>query len=83
MPPTPTTSAPNMLLQFRTDLKGRGLGYLLMSRLIEVARVGGLSEIFGNVLRENEPMLKMARELGFAVTPHPDEAEVVRVSKRL
>jgi acetyltransferase len=67
----------------RTDLKGRGLGYLLMTRLIEVARVRGLSEIFGHVLRENEPMLRMARKLGFAATPHPHEAEVVRVTKRL
>jgi acetyltransferase len=67
----------------RTDMKGRGLGYLLMTRLIEVAKARGLSEIFGVVLRENEPMLKMARELGFTVAPHPDEADVVRVTKRL
>src|SRR5579872_1277692 len=30
----------------RTDMKGRGLGYLLMSRLLEIARARGLSEIF-------------------------------------
>jgi len=67
----------------RTDLKGHGLGYLLMTRLIEVAKARGLSEIFGEVLRENGPMLKMADELGFIVSPHPDEPDVVRVTKRL
>ncbi|HXP78071.1 MAG TPA: bifunctional acetate--CoA ligase family protein/GNAT family N-acetyltransferase [Stellaceae bacterium] len=67
----------------RTDIKGRGLGYLLMTRLLEIAKARGLSEIFGEVLRENGPMLKMARELGFTVAPHPDEADVMRVTKRL
>ena len=67
----------------RTDMKGRGLGYLLMTRLIEVARARGLSEIFGEVLRENDAMLKMVGELGFTAAPHPDEPDVVRVTKRL
>jgi acetyltransferase len=67
----------------RTDMKGRGLGYLLMTRLLEVAKARGLSEIFGEVLRENQPMLKMDRELGFAVMPHPTEPDVVHVTKRL
>jgi len=67
----------------RTDIKGRGLGYLLMTRLLQVARARGISEIFGEVLRENEPMLKMARKLGFTVTPHPEEPDVLRVTKRI
>ena len=67
----------------RTDIKGRGLGYLLMTRLIEIAKARGLSEIFGEVLRENGPMLKMCRELGFTVAPHPDEPDVMRVTRRL
>ncbi len=67
----------------RTDIKGRGLGYLLMTRLIDIARARGLSEIFGEVLRENGPMLKMCRELGFTVAPHPDEPDVMRVTRRI
>jgi acetyltransferase len=67
----------------RTDIKRRGLGYLLMTRLLQIAKARGLSEIFGEVLRENEPMLKMARELGFSTAPHPGEADVIRVTKRL
>ena len=35
--------------------------------------------MYGDVLRENETMLKMARELGFAVGPG-DEAGVAKVS---
>jgi acetyltransferase len=67
----------------RTDMKGRGLGYLLMSRMLAVAKARGLSEIFGEVLRENEPMLRMAREFGFEIAPHPDEVGLMQVTKRL
>jgi acetyltransferase len=53
----------------RSDWKGRGLGYLLMNRLIEIARQRGIGELVGEVLHENEPMLRMCRELGFAICP--------------
>jgi acetyltransferase len=41
----------------RSDWKSRGLGYLLMTRLIEVAREWRIGELIGDVLRENRPML--------------------------
>ena len=67
----------------RSDWKGRGLGYVLMTRLIAVARQRGIGEIVGEVLRENEPMLQMCREFGFAIAPEPSDAAVLQVSKRL
>jgi acetyltransferase len=70
-------------IALRTDWKGRGLGYLLMSRLIEVARQGGVGELIGDVLPENERMLQMCRALGFTLSPGPEDPAVLRVSKRL
>jgi acetyltransferase len=67
----------------RSDWKGRGLGYLLMTRIIEVARQRDLGEIFGEVLRENGAMLRVARALGFSVTTHPQEAHLLRLTKPL
>ena len=67
----------------RTDWKGRGIGYLLMNRLIEIARQSGVGELIGEVLRENGPMLEMCRGLGFAVAPDPNEVGVLRVRKPL
>jgi acetyltransferase len=67
----------------RSDWKGRGLGYLLMKRLIDVARQRGIGELVGQVLRENEPMLQMCRELGFAIAPEPADPAVMRVRKPL
>jgi acetyltransferase len=67
----------------RSDWKGRGLGYLLMSRIIDIARERGIGEIIGDVLHENAPMLKLAQSLGFRLTAHPDDPELVRVRKAL
>ena len=67
----------------RSDWKGRGVGYLLMTRLISIARQWGIGELVGEVLRENEPMLQMCRELNFAVAPEPGDAALMQVSKKL
>ena len=39
----------------RSDLKGRGLGFKLMSELVAYARTRGLKQLFSEVLRENRP----------------------------
>jgi len=51
----------------RSDLKGRGLGYLLMQMIIDYARAEGLKVIEGQVLAENTAMLAMCREFGFDI----------------
>jgi acetyltransferase len=67
----------------RSDWKGRGIGYVLMTRLIDAARQVGIGEIFGDVLHENQPMLDMCRELGFTVMAYPNDATVLAVRKSL
>jgi acetyltransferase len=67
----------------RSDWKGKGLGYLLMTRLLDIARRRGIAEIVGDVLHENEPMLTLAKSLGFALASHPEDPELVRVRKAL
>ena len=67
----------------RSDWKGHGLGYLLMTRLIAVAREWRVGELVGQVLRENRPMLAMCRELGFTIQTDPKDASVMQVSKVL
>ena len=52
----------------RSDLKGRGLGWLLMQMIIEYARAEGLKTIEGQVLGENIAMLAMCREFGFYIS---------------
>ena len=49
----------------RSRLKGHGLGWLLMQRIIDYAKEKGLRRVYGDVLAENRTMLQMCAELGF------------------
>jgi acetyltransferase len=60
-----------ILLQ--SDLKGRGLGWLLMQTIVEYASADGLRVIEGQVLRDNATMLRMCTKLGFKVDSDPDD----------
>jgi acetyltransferase len=55
----------------RSGLKGRGLGWLLMQRMIDYARAIGLEQVHGQVLAENTTMLRMCTQLGFQVHDDP------------
>jgi len=79
----PDKSRAEFAIAVRSDWKRRGVGYLLMTRLIDIARQGGIGEFVAEVLRENEPMLQMCRKLGFAVVPEPADLAVMLVRKRL
>ena len=49
----------------RSRLKGHGLGWQLMRRVIDYAKEKGLRRVYGDVLVENTTMLQMCVELGF------------------
>jgi len=51
----------------RSDLKGCGLGSLLMDKLIRYCRARGINRLWGTVLRENAAMLQLSKSLGFRV----------------
>lgn len=67
----------------RSDWTGHGVGYLLLTRLIEIAREAGIAELVGEVLAENHRMVEMGRELGFTIRRDPHDATLVEVRKRL
>jgi acetyltransferase len=64
-------------------LTGMGLGSLLMRRMIDYARSEGIKEIYGDVLRENEAMLKLSQAFGFTVQMDLDDASLRRVVLKL
>lgn len=49
----------------RSDLKGGGLGDRLMRKMIAYLKGRGTRRLVATVLRENERMLELARDLGF------------------
>jgi acetyltransferase len=61
----------------RPDMKGRGLASHLMRRLFDWARTRGITDIVGQVLADNAPMLSFVRHLGFEIKPSRDERGVM------
>jgi acetyltransferase len=64
----------------RSDLKGLGLGWRLMHRLIDYAKHEGLQELSGSVLAGNVTMLDMCRQLGFIIRSDPSDQSVRTVT---
>lgn len=62
---------------------GRGLGRLLMQRLVEWCRENGVVELWGDVLEDNAPMLELAAHLGFSRETIAGSQGLVRVSLKL
>ncbi|MFZ9487352.1 MAG: GNAT family N-acetyltransferase, partial [Alphaproteobacteria bacterium] len=58
----------------RSDLKRRGIGRLLVTRILDHARARGIGEVTGSILRENVAMVALARALGFAIEDEPGGA---------
>ncbi|MBO0905605.1 bifunctional acetate--CoA ligase family protein/GNAT family N-acetyltransferase [Jiella sonneratiae] len=79
----PENEAAEFAVLVRSDMKGRGLGYTLMSAILDHARARGLSRIYGEILRENVGMLKLSRDLGFSPEATADITDVAHVSLRL
>lgn len=55
---------------------GAGLATALMRALIDEARRRGLKQMEGFVLAENQPMLRLARRLGFSISSEPGDPSV-------
>jgi acetyltransferase len=60
----------------RSDLKGHGLGRILMEKLIAYCRQRGTRAIVGEALPQNTRIVALVRKLGFEVTPNPAEDTV-------
>jgi acetyltransferase len=70
-------------IMLRSDMSGLGFGPLLMRRIIDYGRRRGLREIFGEVLRENRPMLRVCELFGFHRQASSDEPGTIEVRLRL
>ena len=61
----------------RSDLKGSGLGWLLMDKLIRTLRAQGTRRLVATVLGENHRMRALAARLGF-VESRPEDGDSTR-----
>jgi acetyltransferase len=63
--------------------QGRGLGQRLMSNLIAIARIRGLTAMVGDVIATNAAMLGLALKLGFKVGASDEGWSIRRISLAL
>jgi RimJ/RimL family protein N-acetyltransferase len=63
--------------------QGRGIGRSMLRALDRHAARHGVHGLYGDVLRDNLPMIELARCLGYSVVRHPAEARLVRVQRVL
>jgi len=62
--------------------QGRGLGRVLLERLVRAAREAGYTALYGHILGANREMLDLAERLGFAMDSRAgDEVTMVRQLK--
>ena len=67
----------------RSDLKGHGLGQLLMNKMIGYLAGRGTQRMVGDVLRENDGMRKLASSLGFTVSAQASNSDAISVELTL
>ena len=64
----PDNTSAEFAVTVRSDLKGVGLGRIMMEKLIAYCRARGTGEIVGEALPQNARIVAMVKKLGFEVT---------------
>jgi acetyltransferase len=67
----------------RSDVQRRGVGSLLLDRLLAYARERAFGQVWGDVLADNPAMLALVRKRGFWIARSPEGSGILRVSKDL
>ncbi|MFA7822884.1 bifunctional acetate--CoA ligase family protein/GNAT family N-acetyltransferase [Aeromonas dhakensis] len=64
---TPDLSDAEFAILVRSDLKGLGLGKLMMEKIMRYARERGIGQLSGMTMPSNRGMINLAKRLGFKI----------------
>jgi acetyltransferase len=67
----PDNIAAEFAIIVRSDLKGKGLGAILLKKLVDYCNSRGTRELVGEALAPNERLIALTRRFGFTVTASP------------
>ncbi len=70
----PSNDRAEFAIVIRSDIKGRGLGNILLQKMIDYCRDRGTRQMIGQILADNKAMLGLARQLGFQSKAIPGES---------
>jgi acetyltransferase len=75
----PDNIAAEFAIIVRSDLKGQGLGSILLTKLIDYSRSRGTRELLGEALAENQRVIGLARRFGDALTQSEPDIVALRI----
>jgi acetyltransferase len=78
----PDNTSAEFAVTVRSDLKGMGLGRIMMEKLIAYCRARGTGEIVGEALPQNSRIVAMVKKLGFQVTIEEEGIRKMRLALR-
>lgn len=64
---SPDQSDAEFAILVRSDLKGLGLGKLMMEKIVRYARERGIGQLSGMTMPSNRGMINLAKQLGFKI----------------
>jgi acetyltransferase len=67
----PDNIASEFAIIVRSDLKGMGLGHILLTKLVDYCRARGTKKLVGETLSYNHGLLALIRPFGFRATCPP------------
>ncbi|OBT07988.1 GNAT family N-acetyltransferase [Vibrio sp. UCD-FRSSP16_10] len=70
------TNSAEFAVLIRSDMKGQGLGRILMQSIIEYCKEKGISKIVGMTMPSNKGMVTLAQKLGFSAQVDFEEGVV-------
>jgi acetyltransferase len=68
----PNNTTAEFAIIVRSDMKGKGLGRILMKKLVDYCRAHGIKEIVGETLNYNRGLITLVRKFGFTTGYSPD-----------
>jgi acetyltransferase len=79
----PDNRTAEFAIQIASEWQGKGLGRVMLARLVQYLREHGTGEVIGECLPENASMADLAKSLGFAVSAGPaGEPTALRLALR-
>lgn len=63
--------------------QGKGLGTLMFSRLLDIAKSNGLTKLFGYTLKNNADMIHIAEKTGHPYTLKDDDDQTLLIEIKL
>lgn len=67
----------------RSDLKGRGIGWAMLDRACDYARLRGFKRVHSVELSDNQEVIRLEKEMGFKARPSTDDIGLIVLTKDL